>query len=418
MVKRLMTIVVVKSLVMDSLRRYVYVYILLFLFFPLVSAKTGEKIIIDLNQMEEGDIPLSCLVSKIEYVPLELTKECPMSTVFNIYVTSRYILTVGGGCIYMFDKEDGHFIKEISGRGNGPDEYISTLIFYSFDADRNIVYVDCRTKWREIDVLQNKCVKDIVKPLHRYEKENLYQGLISNPIYLHDNQYVGFTNNSTGKIKEKVVFFNEEGEVLKSFPNNVFHERISSDMPYNPALFYKYKKDLYLLPGRTSDTIFQVKEDNLLPHVVFKLGNEEKKIEYRTSTEIGDSPYTYEEKNDRIDIAFVDESDRYIFFTLCTGGPFSTKASCGYYNKKTKKAYRTPFTSWEKVGLKDDINGLLNFRFGNSLNGKSLVGWINPETLSDNYEMKRVKPLTEEGKRIAEQTKFDDNPVVVIATLK
>lgn len=402
-----------------KVRRYIFLFISLLMVTCALQGKSDEPIIIDITQMEEGEIPLSRLVSKIEYIPLELTKECPMPQVFHLYVTPQYILAVGAPKpIYMFDRKDGHFIKEISKQGNGPDEYLWADPTYSFDYSRQILYVDCIVKWKGIDVLQNKVVEEIVKPQFRYEKENLYQGAIGNPIPFKDKYYIGFTNNTTGQIKEKVLFFDKEGLVLKSFPNTHFFERISSDTPSNPAPFYEYRKELYFLPGdNLLDTVFCVKNDMLYPHIVFDLGNKDSQVEYNTKKLEGET-YIYEENSNKKKVLFVEETDRYIFFNLLTGGPFSSQSSNGYYDKKTKRSYRTPFKSKHEIGLIDDINGLLNFNIKGLTTKKCLVGWIDANKLVEDNEMKRIKPLTEESKKIVQQTKFDDNPIVVIATLK
>lgn len=400
-----------------NVARYIVLFIILLMGTSALQAKSDEPIIIDIAQMEEGEIPLSRLVSKIEYIPLELTKECPLNKAAHFYITSQYIIGVNfGKHIYLFDRKDGHFVKEVSRHGYGPDDYFSTLGQCTFDYKRHVLYVNCINTWRGLDILTGKCVERILKPSRRYKEEGLYQGAINNPYLYKNKYYIGFNNNTTGKIKDKILFFDKEGKVLKSFPNTSFYEQTSLDMPFNPGLFYEHKDEVYLLPGaQNPDTVFHIKDDNLYPHILFKLGNEKAKVKYETTKEIGIS-YTYEKENDKIDVFFVEETDRYIFFNFSTGGAFNSTASCGYYDKRTKKAYRTSF---KKSGFTDDIDGLLPWRIQNLPPSKQvIVSWLNAATLNEEYELGKIKPVTETGKKIASQTKFDDNPIIMIATLK
>ena len=394
---------------------------LLFILFSLIEGKATEVINIDISQIEEAEIPLSRLVQEIEYVPLELKKECSVDDFFHFYVTSQYILAVGAfEYIYMFDRKDGHFIKEISGKGGGPDEYILTFPFLSFDYKRQVVYVDCINSWKCIDVLKNECIDQIIKPAYRYGKENIYQGTIANPYFFQDGKesyYIGYTNNTTGRIKEKVLFFNQQGDVLSSYPNNSFYEVKTSDVFSQVGLFYEYNKELYLLPGTCyncdTDTVFRIRDKKLYPHIVFKSDNKKRIAKYETK-ELGGQSYTYEQASEKISISWIDETKDYIFFTLSKESLYSN----GYYDKRAHKVYRTPFKTWRETGWLDDINGLLNLNIRGLPTKGFLIGWMNAEALSDSYEMGRIKPLTHKGKKIAEQTRFDDNPIIVIATLK
>lgn len=398
----------------------IFLFTILLMITCTLQAKSDEPIIIDIAQMEEGEIPVSRLVSKVEYIPLELTKECPLTKGAYFYVTSQYILGMNfGKHIYLFDRKDGRFVKEISKRGYGPDDYFFTLMEYAFDYKRHVLYVDCMIMWRGIDILTGKCVEQIIKPSYRYEKEGLYQGAINNPYFYKNKYYIGFNNNTTGKIKEKILFFDKEGKVLKSFLNTSFFEQTSSETYMNPGLFYEYKDEVYLLPGlQNPDTVFHIKNDNLYPHILFKLGNEKVNVKYET-TKLAGTPYTYEKENDKVSVSFVEETDRYMFFRFVTGGPFNRTSSNGYYDKKSKKAYRTPFKKYKDSGFTDDIHGLLPLNIENLPPSKKIVvGWLDVNTLNEEYELGRIKPLTEVGKKIAGQTKYDDNPIIVIATLK
>ncbi len=86
-----------------------------------------------------------------------------------------------------------------------------------------------------------------------------------------------------------------------------------------------------------------------------------------------------------------------------------------YHDKKTKKSFRTP--AGKAPGLSDDIHGLIPF-LPMSYNGKQLIGSIDPDVLLDRNAAHSLTQVSAEGKSLIGSLQFDDNPVVVIATLK
>ena len=382
----------------------------LFCFFTALQVEAKGEIIIDVDQIEVKELFLSSVVSHVEYIPLELTKECPINKLFGNYVTEQYILAIEGlGPIYMFDRKTGHFIKEISGKGSGPDEYIWVLP-QGFDYKRQCIYVDYHDKWRLIDVLKNKCVEEIIKPGFRYQKEGLYQGAILNPYHLRDSCYIGYMNNTTGKIKERFAIFTNTGRVLKSFPNTYFYEVTTTESLYNSGLFYEYKDELYLSLG--NDTIYQLKKEKLHPHIIFNLKKDPSLIKYETMDLSGQS-YTYQKSDGNISVGSVTENEKYIFFTLFR----EKESSQGYYDKQSKKTCRTPFRPFVDAGYIDDINGLSNVLIS-KIHDNCVITAIKATELSERYELGKLKSLSAKGKKIAEQIQFDDNPILVIARLK
>ena len=87
-----------------------------------------------------------------------------------------------------------------------------------------------------------------------------------------------------------------------------------------------------------------------------------------------------------------------------------------YYDKKTKQLYSCE-RKGERCGFVNDIDGLGTF-FMQRLDGNKLVGLLMPEELLDYMEIHKDVKLSSTGKKILENLQFDDNPVVVIATLK
>ena len=77
-----------------------------------------------------------------QIVPLETHPEGLLKfETADFYLTDRYIIgmhTFGPACL--FDRKTGAFIREISSRGRGPDEYAAILYGkYGFDEENNIL---------------------------------------------------------------------------------------------------------------------------------------------------------------------------------------------------------------------------------------------------------------------------------------
>lgn len=83
---------------------------------------------------------------------------------------------------------------------------------------------------------------------------------------------------------------------------------------------------------------------------------------------------------------------------------------------KKKKAYRTFFRDKKDIGFTDAMNDLLPLMMKDLPPSKKvMVNWLNAAILNEEYELDKIKPFTEIGKKIASQTKFDNNPIIVIA---
>ena len=78
------------------------------------------QILIDWNKVQEEPIALSSFASTIEYIPLETTDECLLRPHAGFYLTDKYIIAVDAiyGA-YLFNRENGKFIHQITKRGQG-----------------------------------------------------------------------------------------------------------------------------------------------------------------------------------------------------------------------------------------------------------------------------------------------------------
>ena len=86
-----------------------YTYILISFLLSLTLQAKDKELVIDMTQAKVGDIPLSRIVSKLEYIPLELTKESLLKKP-SVFLTDRYIITSEfAGKICLFDRKSGKY---------------------------------------------------------------------------------------------------------------------------------------------------------------------------------------------------------------------------------------------------------------------------------------------------------------------
>jgi hypothetical protein len=182
-----------------------------------------NPIVINVLQAKEDVIRMSTFFNDVEYVKLETTKACLLKSPY-IHVTEKYIIAIDGlGPAFLFDRKTGKFIHEISKKGPGPKEYKFVVIAPAFDEKRNILFVSNWNSWKAIDIVTNEVILSITPPFVHYGGEK-YQGIF-NPYILSDGKYLGYTNNWTGNSPFILVIFNENGEVLKEYPNYIFFKR-------------------------------------------------------------------------------------------------------------------------------------------------------------------------------------------------
>lgn len=371
---------------------------------------------IDYVHAKEEAIPMSRIFEKIEYIPLELTKECLIKPHYSVFATDQYILIVGVfESIYMFGRKDGRFIQEISGYGNDPNQYIKTIFGYSFCPEKNVIFVDCKNKWRGIDVIQNECVIEIIKPETYYNELNLHQGSINNPFWYMDSLFLGYTNNVDGRYPDKLLLFNKEGEVLKRFPNYIFYSKNEhSDRPYNLGVFYKYKEKTFFKESFINDTVFCFDGDRLYPHIVFDFGNrkmEIKKKQLEDGSIIGYENYTA----NSVLCSQIIETDKYVFFNCAIIGKGNN--TC-YYDKNTKQTYKMPVKLMVESGFVNDLDDFFTFRPATISSDGLLVGSILPGDVLGEDGNNRLKSKNSEVDTLLRGIKPDDNPVIIIATCK
>ena len=209
----------------------------------------------------EEKIKAKDLLVRIEYIPLETTSDCLIGKSMNVYASGEYIIvTQFFGKAFAFDRKTGHFIHEIGHLGQGPGEYAGFWSFHGFCDKEQLLYTHEWTHWKGYDIRTGK-MKQVIKSPHK--------GGIQNPYLYKSGIYLGYLNNA-GNTPEKLILFDKEGVVKKVFPQYQRFERENkNEYKANPGIFYEYGSNIYFQEIET-DSVFQVTEDALIPHINYQ----------------------------------------------------------------------------------------------------------------------------------------------------
>ena len=371
---------------------------------------------IDLTLAKIEQIPANRIFKEIICLPLETHMDGLIDFRFTTYyLNDKYIIAndrMNGA--FLFNREKGTFIREISSRGQGPDDYLGLLYKnYAFDEKNSILFVENGNSWKCINIETNKVESIIKRPITNSENE---QFKAFAPWLIKDDIYLSFCNNSSGKNKIKLVVFDKEGTLLKKYQNYAEYNKIAKNsFPSNNGIFYYYNDHTFFKEYLYNDTVFCVDENSLSPHIIFKLGERQPSYYHQEEPSYNKKKYL---------INFVYESDLYVLFSFvyytdtktetrlgitdATGVTYHT----GYYDKISKQAYISSTSDFKQSGyIVDGIPICFSPFYINNKN--EMITQIDPEEL-----IKYKDVIGKEYLHLFQNTLEDDNPIVVIAKLK
>lgn len=356
------------------------------------------------SEAKNVNIPkLSDILSDISYIALETKDICLIDQVNDLILTDNYIVLDGGyeNECYVFDKKSGKHLHTI-GMWNdpGPTGYSDkTFPLYVIN---NKVYLKANNEGTKYKVysLDNGCLlKSISGGIGDKKWPNDYLYPLNDSIMLqYDNNYVG--NNKYG-----LQICTWSGNILKRFlSTNNFKRNKALDYfisYYNEIIFYRYKDQIHYHEF-TSDTIFRLNEQlEREPVYVVDKGDRMPIPEMRNQKEMEDL------KKRLIKFDNIIENDSYLLMI----GRYWNKETY-IYNKQTGE---TSLLNGEQInGFKNDLNGFLPFlpiERGRNKAENEVWAILQPDEYMEGVEATGVNPL---GIKL----KFDDNPIIVIGTLK
>lgn len=367
-----------------------FIVVFLFCAFNLYAQST---FFVDNRKAKECAISLSYFASKIEYVPLETTAECLLYPSSRYYVTDKYIVAVSlFEAAYLFDRKTGRYIHQITRKGQAPGEFVIKCEDQC-GLKNDVLYINNDKYWEGIHIKTKKSMCKIRKPVSVYHKYNF----ISNPWPYQDSLFIGYVNNITGKIDVKLVVFNSEGTVLKEFPNYVTYDHVGRDKPFFHGVYYEYSGNTYFKQYQGNDTVFLLKDYNLIPHIVFDWDEKQKKYQFQSVF-----------SENQIYMSCFMETEKYIIYDCQVNATFVPKETfqC-VYDKKTGSLQST---RKHNSGFIDDLD---------------FLGEIHP-VMATEAELVDVVPAEKWLEWKKEKSKmpininvdFDSNPIIRIIHIK
>lgn len=336
------------------------------------------------------EIMLNELASDIRYVPLETTDDCLMNNEFYIMqYTGEDIITSG---IFHFDK-NGKFLNKIGSKGQGPEEYLQGLFAFG-DWKNKLLYVQNWTTLtcygfdgtfvRSVPTPQlNMGAAGLFDENHILYSNDIYYADKANPIqlYMVDSQNGKTVSKWRGHLEENKKY----GMILTS-----------RDFMYN------YDNSLFYKPA-LENVIFKI----LLPkkrQLVYKFDCSGKDIDVSADEVDPKKRFQF------LSVYWAKETAQYLFVNY----GMKNISRLGIYDKEKK--------TFTNVTIKDNLAGGYDIHPAwTSDDNHLLMVYYAGGLLQDKEKRYSTGLLPERKKELDEllkNIKEDDNPVVILVTLK
>lgn len=358
-----------------------------------LSVSAQKPVVINLAKAiseSPKEIMLNELASDIRYVPLETTDDCLMNNEFYIMqYTGEDIITSG---IFHFDK-NGKFLNKIGSKGQGPEEYLQGLFAFG-DWKNKLLYVQNWTTLtcygfdgtfvRSVPTPQlNMGAAGLFDENHILYSNDIYYADKANPIqlYMVDSQNGKTVSKWRGHLEENKKY----GMILTS-----------RDFMYN------YDNSLFYKP--------------VLENVIFKiLSPKKRQLVYKFDCSGKDIDVSADEVDPKkrfqfLSVYWAKETAQYLFVNY----GMKNISRLGIYDKEKK--------TFTNVTIKDNLAGGYDIHPAwTSDDNHLLMVYYAGGLLQDKEKRYSTGLLPERKKELDEllkNIKEDDNPVVILVTLK
>lgn len=358
-----------------------------------LSVSAQKPVVINLAKAiseSPKEIMLNELASDIRYVPLETTDDCLMNNEFYIMqYTGEDIITSG---IFHFDK-NGKFLNKIGSKGQGPEEYLQGLFAFG-DWKNKLLYVQNWTTLtcygfdgtfvRSVPTPQlNMGAAGLFDENHILYSNDIYYADKANPIqlYMVDSQNGKTVSKWRGHLEENKKY----GMILTS-----------RDFMYN------YDNSLFYKPA--------------LENVIFKiLSPKKRQLVYKFDCSGKDIDVSVDEVDPKkrfqfLSVYWAKETAQYLFVNY----GMKNISRLGIYDKEKK--------TFTNVTIKDNLAGGYDIHPAWTSDDNHLLMIYYAGGLLQDKEKRYSTGLLPERKKeldeLLKNIKEDDNPVVILVTLK
>jgi hypothetical protein len=339
----------------------------------------------------------SQFIDEFEYVQLETNEKCFINNDPKILILKNLILVYEIRYCFVFDRKSGKFLYEISHFGRAPGEYNSAMEAY--DYERSILYFRGWNNNMLMYSLNGDYLGSFLIPEQR-------GGMDASPSMmfhfssLPNSLLVGYSINLIGSEKKLLNVFNQNGEIVKVFPNKNILPKQNMTLNLLEDHFYQFNYKTYF-KERYTDTVFKVTENEMVPHIAFNLS--EYTVPYISKWWSSEK----QNKANYVVISKVFENSGYIIFQAFK----QTTDYFGLFYKKEEKLFVNEF----KSGLPNDVDNFIPFspafmdndgNFIEIINPIKIVNWVKDNPL-------KLKDLPDKIQKLLTMRE-EENPIIMI----
>lgn len=371
-----------------------------------VNLKKSDTEIIKVEKLRTDMVfDISEIEDSVHLIKLETKEECLIGAIDQIKILNEKIFildkTVTKG-IYVFDFK-GHFLFKIGQYGKGPGEYLNPYRFQFDKAKNQFVILDRETsKLIYYDLSNGKYLKS-----YRI-------GMFSKNFVLEDTNRILYElqRSKINFLKEvdkfSIVRTNDKGELLSGF--------LPIDIQKQVKFNYTTRESLTVMDGKIlakpnlSNIIYQIDEDDIFPLYQIDFGD-------RTLPK----DFDHNISSVRFKLIYNDQKSKYLIFDgiyLLTSthlvfrfsDSFKRSYTCIYdleskrsriFNKLNSSNFKKGFGSFFPINTYEDF----------------LINYLDSYIILQNKDY-FIKNCDEETRKIVLQTTENDNPVLILKTLK
>ena len=358
-----------------------------------LSVSAQKPVVINLAKAiseSPKEIMLNELASDIRYVPLETTDDCLMNNEFYIMqYTGEDIITSG---IFHFDK-NGKFLNKIGSKGQGPEEYLQGLFAFG-DWKNKLLYVQ---NWTTLTCygFDGTFVRSVPTPQLNMGAAGLFDEnhiLYSNDIYYADK---------ANPIQLYMVD-SQNGKTVSKWRGHLEENKKYGMILTSRVFMYNYDNSLFYKPA--------------LENVIFKiLSPKKRQLVYKFDCSGKDIDVSADEVDPKkrfqfLSVYWAKETAQYLFVNY----GMKNISRLGIYDKEKK--------TFTNVTIKDNLAGGYDIHPAwTSDDNHLLMVYYAGGLLQDKEKRYSTGLLPERKKELDEllkNIKEDDNPVVILVTLK
>jgi len=349
-----------------------------------------------LNNREQQFV-LSDFVRDVEYVRLETSQECLLSDIYELVVTSDFILISDRKRLLKFGK-DGSFIQRIGRTGKGPAEHGRNIKFNVNEYTNEAYILSNRYQVNVYDLHSGLFKRDFTLPF-----------ITSRFDFIPGNKCLFFTMEFSSKLDSTIteIFITDSAGVkIDSVPD---YNRLKNNNNVAGSVMLQRNNGYLNYKGHWKDTLYRI-NNNLekQSYIAFDCNNNVSWYDLNVEPEMNGKLDNF------IAVSTVLEEKNNLYLTLQMGIPSAGEERVFknmLFNKNAKELSPTN-------GIRDDIHSGIIF-WPKFIVDDVVIDHFSAYELMENYEqLKNEFDFSDEFKRIAGKLNENDNAILMIGKLR